>query len=276
VTRAVCPDIGRRSCDHPGTILTVTGLPVLSIAWSSPTGWVLLVTLLTLAGALLSIVSLWRLRNHYRTAEAAERLEAVDLSSIVRKYVPGELWSQKASEEIPLIKQIIGLRWQRWKRMAIAFGALALCSAAATSYLIHRHPETFRLSEPATQGLPTFDVLKAVQGAWGWRADALQSCADNPQTISLSPDGKTLSVDYAKPYWNRRHFEYAVVSSRSNQLVLQSLNSAPSGKLDPPTMTITFQDPNTFLLTRTDQPLATPGAIERCQNDGSSPIPHKE
>ena len=276
MTWAVCPDIGRRSCDHPGTILTVTGLPVLSIAWSSPTGWVLLVTLLTLAGALLSVMSLWRLRNHYRTAEAAERLEAVDLSSIVRKYVPGELWSQKASEEIPLIKQIIGLRWQRWKRMAIAFGALALCSAAATSYLIRRHPETFRFNAPAAQGLPTFDVLKAVQGAWGWRADALQSCADNPQTISLSPDGKTLSVDYAKPYWNRLHFEYAVVSSRSNQLVLQSLNSAPSGKLDPPTMTINFQDPNTFLLTRTDQPLATPGAIERCQNDKSSPLPHNQ
>jgi hypothetical protein len=119
-------------------------------------------------------------------------------------------------------------------------------------------------------------VLKAVQGAWGWRADALQSCADNPQTISLSPDGKTLSVDYAKPYWDRLHFKFAVVSSRSNQLVLQSLNSPPSGKLGPPTMTINFQDPNTFLLTRTDQPLATPGAIERCQNDKSSPLPRNQ
>jgi HAMP domain-containing protein len=256
--------------------VTVTGLPVLAIAWGSPTGWVLLVTLLTLAGALLSIASLWRLRRHYRVAEAAERLEAVDLSSIVRKYVPGELWSQKASEEIPLIKQTIGVRWQRWKRMAIAFGALALCSAAATSYLIRRNPETFRWNGLAGQGQPTFDVVKAVQGAWGWRADARQSCQDNPQTISLSPDGKTLSVDYAKSYWDRRHFEYAVVSSRSNAMVLQSLNSPSPSQSAQPTMTITFQDPNTFLLTRSDQPLATPGAIERCQNDKSPPVPHKE
>jgi hypothetical protein len=109
------------------------------------------------------------------------------------------------------------------------------------------------------------DAIKLAPGVWGWRADFQQSCAQNPQTISVSPDGKKLSLDYAKHYWPQLHFEYTIVSERSNTIVLKSLITGDDPDAHQVTLTINFQDANTFVLTNGNQPLGVYGTIERCK-----------
>jgi hypothetical protein len=241
----------------------VAGLSMISAALIGLAGGASVATLLALAGTLLSIASLWRLRTHYILAEAAERSEMVGLSAIVQKYVPGEQQSHKTSEEIAIVKQVISLRWNRWKWAAIVLGALMLFSAATTAYLTRRNLEYVAKAGPAVQPRPNLDAARTLQGVWGWRADYEQSCSQNPQTISVSPDGKMVSLDYAKPHQSQQHFEYAVVSLRPNVIELRGLN-APANA-NQVVLTITFQDANTLLLTNSAQPLAAYGVIERCR-----------
>jgi hypothetical protein len=241
----------------------VAGLSMISAALSGLAGGASVATLLALAGIVLSIASLWRLRTHYKLSEAAERSEMVGLSAIVQRYVPGELQSHIASEEIAIVKQVICLRWTRWKWAAIVLVALMLISAATTAYLTRRNLELQAKGEPEVRGRPNLDAARTLQGVWGWRADFQQSCAENPQTISVSPDGKAVSLDYAKPYRSQTHYEYTVVSLRPNVIELTALH--PTAAPNPqPVLTINFQDANTFLLTNSGQPLAAYGVIERC------------
>ena len=106
----------------------------------------------------------------------------------------------RLSEEIAIVKQVICLRWIRWKWAAIVLGALMLFSAATTAYFTRRNLEFVAKAEPAVRAPLNLDAARTLQGVWGWRADYQQSCSQNPQTISVSPDGKSVSLDYAKPY----------------------------------------------------------------------------
>jgi hypothetical protein len=243
----------------------VAGLSMISAALSGLAGGASVATLLALVGTLLSIASLWRLRTHYILTEAAERSEMVGLSAIVQKYVPGEQQSHKTSEEIAIVKQVISLRWTRWKWAAIVLGALMLFSAATTAYLTRRNLESVAKADPAVHAQPNLDAARTLQGVWGWRADYQQSCSQNPQTMSVSPDGKSVSLDYAKPHRSQQHFEYAVVSLRPNVIELRALNAPAVANPRQAVLTITFQDANTFLLTNSAQPLAAYGVIERCR-----------
>jgi hypothetical protein len=183
----------------------------------------------------------------------------------VQKYVPGEQQSHKTSEEIAIVKQVIALRWTRWKWAAIVLGALMLFSAATTAYFTRRNLQFVAKADPAVHAPLNLDAARTLQGVWGWRADYQQSCSQNPQTISVSPDGKTVSLDYAKPHRSQQHFEYAVVSLRPNVIELRGLNGPAAANPRQAVLTITFQDANTFLLTNSAQPLATYGVIERCR-----------
>ena len=240
-------------------------LSVATAAWSGLAGAASVATLLALAGILLSIASLWRLRTHYRLTEAAERSEMVGLSAIVQRYVPGELQSHRTSDEIAIVKQVICLRRTRWTRAAIILGALMLFSVAAAAHFTRRNLELLVQGDPVVRAGPNLDVMKLVQGNWGWRADFRQSCSQNPQTISVSPDGDRVSLDYARPYWTQQHFEYSVYSARANKIVLKLLNAAPSPDSHPVTLTITFLDANTFLLENSNKPLESYGTMERCK-----------
>jgi hypothetical protein len=242
----------------------VAGLSMISAALSGLAVGASVATVLALAGILLSIASLWRLRTHYKLTEAAERSEMVGLSAIVQRYVPGELQSHKTAEEIAIVKQVICLRWARWKWAAIVLGALMLLSAATTAYLTRRNLELQAKATPVVRAPLNLDAARTLRGLWGWRADYQQSCSQNPQTISVSLDGKTVSLDYAKPYRAQQHYEYAVVSLRPNVIELTALHPATTANARQAVLTITFQDANTFLLTNSAQPLAAYGVIERC------------
>jgi hypothetical protein len=76
---------------------------------------------------------------------------------------------------------------------------IMVCSAAAASYALHRQETVIAAAQPIEKPRVNLDVLRAVQGVWGWRADSLQSCSENPQTVSVSRDRKTVSMRYAKP-----------------------------------------------------------------------------
>jgi hypothetical protein len=251
--------------DQRTPALAAAGMSMISAALSGLAGGASIATLLALAGILLSIASLWRLRTHYKLTEAAERSEMVGLSAIVQKYVPGEQQSHKTSEEIAIVKQVISLRWTRWKWAAIVLGALMLFSAATTAYFTRRNLEFVAKADPTVQARPNLDAARTLQGVWGWRADYQQSCSQNPQTISVSPDGKSVTLDYAKPHRSQQHFEYAVVSLRPNVIELRALNAPAVANPRQAVLTITFQDANTFLLTNSAQPLAAYGVIERCR-----------
>jgi hypothetical protein len=243
----------------------VAGLPMISAALSGLAGGASVATLLAFAGILLSIASLWRLRTHYKLTEAAERSEMVGLSAIVQKYVPADQQTHKTSEEIAIVKQVISLRWIRWKWAAVVLGALMLFSAATAAYFTRRNMEFVAKADPKVQARPNLDAARTLQGVWGWRADYQQSCSQNPQTISVSPDGKSVTLDYAKPHRSQQHFEYTVVSVRPNVIELRGLNAQAAAAPRQSVLTITFQDANTFLLTNSGQPLAAYGVIERCR-----------
>ena len=137
---------------------------MISAALSGLAGGASVATLLAFAGVLLSIASLWRLRTHYKLTEAAERSEMVGLSAIVQKYVPGEQQTHKTSEEIAIVKQVISLRWIRWKWAAIVLGALMLFSAATTAYFTRRNLEFVAKAVPTVQARPNLDAARTLQG----------------------------------------------------------------------------------------------------------------
>ena len=218
------------------------------------------------AGAVIAMRKLRQFRADYRVIEAAERFERVDLTPVVKRYVPPELQSQKAAEEIAIAKQLIGARRPRWKRAAVVSGAVMLCGAAAASVAIHQDVKAAGTVQLAAKPPPNVDALKDIQGVWGWKADFLQSCSENPQTISVAPDRKKLSVQYAKPYHNGQRtttkLDFDVVSATSDTLVLS--RSDPARPSSAP-IYFKFIDANAFTLSQSNDPLGSSGTIARCQ-----------
>ena len=218
-------------------------------------------------GAVIAVGKLWRIRVDSRVIEAAERLERVNLSRVVKRYVPAELQSQKFVEEIAVAKQLISARRPRWKRAAVASGAIMLCGAAAASLAIHEDLKAVGTARLAAKPTANVDALKDIQGVWGWKADFLQSCSENPQTISVAPDRKTLTVQYAKPYQNGRQtttkLDFDVVSAAPDTLVLSGSDSARPSAVR---TFFKFIDANAFTLIRSNHPFGSSGTIARCQS----------
>jgi hypothetical protein len=221
-------------------------------------------------------MSLWRLRRDSRVIAAAERFEAAPLSRMVKRYVPPERQTRQIATEIAIAKQAIATRWARWKRAAMIAGLIMVCSAAAASYALHRHETVIASARPIEKPRVNLDVLKAVQGVWGWRADSLQSCSENPQTVSVSRDRKTVSVRYAKPLEEGpnpiTNLEFDVVQVTPDMLVLRVRGPATPEQPRSTEMSIRFLDPDTITLTHSDDPETFSGSIIRCPS--SQPADH--
>jgi len=183
---------------------------------------------------------------------------------VVKRYVPPELQTQKFVEEIAIAKQLIGAQRPRWERAAVISGAIMLCGAAAASVAIHQDVKAAGTAHLAAKPTANVDALKDIQGVWGWNADFLQSCSENPQTIAVAPDRKKLSVQYAKPYQNGRQtttkLDFDVVSVTLDTLVLSRSDPAR------PSLAHTyfkFIDANAFTLIQSNDPKSGSWPIAR-------------
>jgi hypothetical protein len=216
------------------------------------------VALLAALGLLLGLIAIERMRHDLQVVEAAERLEKVDLSYVVQKYIPIGQRSQKANQEIPLIREAISIRRPCSRRMAILSGVLLLSTAAPVAlYLRHLDiwKEALRGQRPSVREY--VDALTAIQGVWGWKADAARSCEQNAQTVAVSADRKTVSIDYAKPHEPLGPLVFAVISTAPNTIVMKHLDNSF-------TVNVNFFDANAYVMSFDQFPMASTGSIERC------------
>ncbi len=114
------------------------------------------------------------------------------------------------------------------------------------------------------------DPIAAIGGTWGWKFNALLSCKDNPHTIKLSDDKRTLTIRFHNPIPTQSGdvdgYDYAVVRTEPNELVLRLL-SAPDQKDAmgrPLEWAMHFEDKNTYYLKRSDVLTQDTGKIIRC------------
>jgi hypothetical protein len=240
----------------------VSGLLEGEGAWGVLSVVVSVLTLGAVVGTALAVVSLWRLRRDVRVVKAAESFEAVDLTPVIKRYVPTERQTHIAREEIAVAKQAIAARQSRLRWMAVVFGMVSACGLAIAAEL--SAPRHLQMIATAwlTGGLrPNLDPLRG-----GWRADFLESCAENPQTILLAPDQKKLTLRYAKP--NNQGSEtvtemtFDVVSVKPSKLVLLRTDSAVAGKAVP--VDVLFIDANTMSWSAANSAMGSSGSIERC------------
>jgi hypothetical protein len=231
--------------------------------WAVLLGVASVLTLAASTSTVLAVASIWRLRRDSKTIEAAASFEAVDLTTVVKRYVPAEQQTQLAREEIALAKQAIVARRPRLKWRAVVSSVVLVCCAAATVSLAPHLKTAVRLAMKSPLEL---DVLKDIQGVWGHRANFLESCSENPQTIRVAPDRKTLTLRYAKPYKIRSEtlteLRFDVVSVKPNMLVL--LRTNPPASAVGLSYDVVFIDANTMSWSPSKNATLTPGAIERC------------
>ena len=209
----------------------VSGLLEGEGAWGVLSVVVSVLTLGAVVGTALAVVSLWRLRRDVRVVKAAESFEAVDLTPVIKRYVPAEHQTHIAREEIAVAKQAIAARQSRLRWMAVVFGMVSACGLAIAAELsAPRHLQMIATAWLTGRLRPNLDPLRDIQGVWGSRANFLESCAENPQTILLAPDQKTLTLRYAKPnqdFETVTEMTFDVVSVKPSKLVLLRTASRP-------------------------------------------------
>ena len=138
---------------------------------------------------------------------------------------------------------------------------------AETETEIQPSMENTAAAQPTAPLRPNSDLLTNIQGVWGWRADFLESCAENPQTIQVAPDRRTLTMRYAKPYKEGAEtitsVTFDVVSAEPNKLVILRTDKAAFVVGKPTPVDVTFADANTMSWSPSNSTMAS-GAIERC------------
>jgi hypothetical protein len=224
---------------------------------------------LAVAVTIVAFMNLWRLRRDWLTLQAAERLEAVDLTSVVKRHVPGELLTNRPSEEIPLAREGIGRKRLRWRAAAIVLGAVTLSAGAAAFILTKRDLRAIAAAGLPAQVLAPADVTKAVSGVWGLEHDFLLSCSQNPHTISLDEGQRKLRMRLAKPVWNGSEttsdVDYDIIGVEPNTLVLSRTAGPARDNFGQPLRWImSFVGPDTYSMKRSDQPTRSSGVVVRC------------
>jgi hypothetical protein len=233
-------------------------------------GMAISLTLWVLVVAIFAVFKSWRLGTDSKVLAAAERFEAVNLTRVIKRYVPAEHQTNRVAEEIVIAKQVIGLRRPRWRRTAIVSCGLVLCGAGAAAFALQREVRPIATPQPqvaVAKPAPNFDVLKDIQGIWGWRGDFAQSCEENPQTISVAPDGRRLSIRYAKPYREatgpKTDIDFDIDDVKPDTLVAVKSGSALSAS--PTHIYFKFLDKDSFVLTWSNDPTASSGTVARCR-----------
>jgi hypothetical protein len=250
----------RRAAEFQGEQMWIDG------AANIAAGMAISLALWAVVVAAFALFKSWRLSADSKVLAAAERYEAVNLTSVIKRYVPAEHQTNRVAEEIAIARQVIGLRRPRWRLTAIlSCGFIIVCAAGAAAFSFQREPRPAAppLSKVVTaRPAPNFDVLKDIQGVWGWRADFAQSCEQNPQTITVTADGKKLSIRYAKPYRDRPETgsEFAIDSVRPDTLV--ALNT---GSTSPVRIYFKFLDKDSFVLSWSNDSTSSSGTVARCR-----------
>src|SRR5262245_51656423 len=92
--------------------------------WIGVAAGLSVVALLGLAATATAIFTVWRLRRDRWVIEAAERHELVDLTTVVKRYVPGDLQSNRPADEIPVARDVIIARLPYWRRLTVVFAGV--------------------------------------------------------------------------------------------------------------------------------------------------------
>lgn len=227
-------------------------------------------TLLALCITVFGTIAVWQLRRDRLTLQAAKRLEAVDITSVVKRHVPSHLQSQKPTEELPIVWQSIARKSPRWITVVAVSGVVTLGAGIASSVLINRNMRLIAAAQLAKQAPKPVDALKAIAGVWGWKHDFLLSCSQNAHTIALIEGNKGLSVRYAKPLWDGSkqvsELGYTIIDVQPNELVLGPTQYPQGDGLHQPLRwSFIFSDENTYRIARSSWVnTATTGDIVRC------------
>jgi hypothetical protein len=109
----------------------------------------------------------------------------------------------------------------------------------------------------------------------------LASCAENPQTIQVAPDRRTLTVHFAKPYkqgsetitdmtFDKQGSEtitdmtFGIVSVERNKLVLLRTDPAAFAVGKPTQVDVLFIDENSMIWSPSHGAMVASGTIEHC------------
>jgi hypothetical protein len=213
---------------------------------------------------------LWQLRRDRLALQAAERFEAVNMTAVVQRHVPGYLQSNKADEEFAIVRQGIAKKFPRWIKLVALSGVVTLSAGLISWILIDRNWQLIAAAQLAEQTPKPVDALNAIAGVWGWKHEFLQSCSQNAHTIALTDGNKGLSVRFAKPLWDGSKevsgLEYTIVGIEPNKLVLESAQypkQSDSLHRPPVRWYYKFSDADTYQIGRSDE-LWTTGDIVRC------------
>lgn len=241
-------------------------------AWSIATAAASLVLLGALIATAVAAVAIVRLRRDASWAEAAERHEHVDLQYLAKQYVPLDLMTETPTTELPIIKQNIETRRRSWLRTIAASTLLSVVLAVPVTIgvrheLITFRNEAVRRAARAVSVNPTNDI----QGTWGAPYNFLLSCAQNPHTIRLANEGQRLIVAFEKPPAvfggeNLQTAEFTIVDVQKNVITLGSTDDRPlTDRLGQPLLVkLILDDPNTYHISRSDQPPAAAITNARC------------
>jgi hypothetical protein len=224
-------------------------------------------TLLALGITVFGATVVWQLRRDRLTLQAAERFEAVPISPVVKRHVPGHLQSNISSEEFAVIRQSIARKFPRWITATTLSGLVTLSAGTVSWILIDKNRQLIAAAQLAEQSPNPVDALKAITGVWGWKHEILQSCSQNPHTISVTEGNKGLSVRFAKPLWDGSqevsNLEYEIVGVEPSKLVLASMSPQRTDTRNQPRWYFIFSDSDTYRIGRSGR-FGTTGDIVRC------------
>lgn len=237
--------------------------------WGGLAAAALALTVVFVVGTAVAVTMLIRLRSDMKRLEAAERFEPVDASYLVMKHVPAALRTGLLSNELPIVRERVGRKIVTRNRIAAGLAALAIV-VGVLGYFAVRHSIMVADAELASSGDLSAEVMKLIQGVWGWKYDFERSCSRNPHTITVSDGGDKLVLTFQKPYWSGRQEiqtrEFKILTRNKRGLTLalagERVRVDPFGQ--PIVWNFVFLDRDTYSAKRSDAPQVTTGDIIRC------------
>jgi hypothetical protein len=235
-------------------------------------GWALIADGLLLVAILVLLVAVrvwFVLRGQRRTIEA-QQFAPGGLTEIISAHLPLALRTNVASEEIPLLRQVIERKVQHCRHAVLASAAVAILLAPIAGIITWSQVGRAEAERISARLPPELDVRKIARGTWGWKYNSLYSCANNPHTIVFSDGDRKMSIRFKDPIWTgsteTRGPDYDVIGSRRNELVLSIVDDVvkENQSKKPVEWSLVFRDQNVYYFRRSDTPTKTTGDIVRC------------